>query len=186
MLKKTDEQLMFDIQQGNYESFTVLFHRYEKRLSNFAYTFTGNKNLAQDIVQDVFIRVWEHAGKFRIEAKFSSWVYRITTNLCLNAKKKQSRLTSLNVKQEEGFQLVSKEKQPSEHLINTEQGNCLMEALSQITKTQRMALLLAKEQGKSYAEIAEIMGISLSSVESLIYRARKKLLILLKGKIQGL
>lgn len=183
---RSDEELMEAVKKGDFKAFSILFNRYSQKISNLSFRFSGQKDFAEEIVQETFIRIWEKADLFKKGYRFSSWIYRIALNLCINQKKETNIFQSLNTNDDVEIELPTGEKDISEQLIIKEEYEMLQAALMKLPDKQRMALLLAREEGYSYIEIGKLLGLSISSVESLIYRARKKLIEMLSGKIEGL
>jgi RNA polymerase sigma-70 factor, ECF subfamily len=186
MFQRSDEDLMTGVQEGDYEAFTLLFERYNSKILKFSYRFLNDYNGAADIVQETFIRIWDKASQYKRGLKFASWLYRIAMNLCLEVKRQGNLHTSLDEIGEEGFELKADTKKPDEVMVHDEGFELFVQALERLPSNQKIALLLAKDEGYSYIEIADIMQSTISSVESLIYRARKTLIQELKGKIEGI
>ena len=133
---------------------------------------------AEDVTQEVFVSVYQNIGKFRGDAKLSTWIYRIAVTKSLEAlrrnKRKRAGHTELS---EEGLKGLpgAAFHHPGVLAENREKGAVLLSALHRIPENQKTAFVLHKTEGLSYAEIAEVLEVSLSSVESLIYRARQNL-----------
>lgn len=171
------------VAEGDEVAFEQIVRKYEHRVLNTIYRYIGKSDEAEDIAQEVFIKVWHHAKSFKGKSKFSTWLYRIVVNQCLNYRSKhKERLASLDEIMEQG-------KTPESLKVEIEferqrKSKIMKRTIDDLSKRQRIALVLSKFEGKSYKEIAQIMGISLSAVESLIFRARgalkKKLLPLIK------
>jgi len=182
-----DKELIKKVVEGDETAFEQMVKKYERRVLNTIYRYIGKSDEAEDIAQEVFIKVWHHAKSFKGKSKFSTWLYRIVVNQCLNYRSKhKERLASLDEIMEQG-------KTPESLKVEIEferqrKSKIMRRAIDELPKRQRIALVLSKFEGKSYREIAQIMGVSLSSVESLIFRARgalkKKLLpVRKKGEI---
>ncbi|MEW6104226.1 MAG: sigma-70 family RNA polymerase sigma factor [bacterium] len=149
------------------DAFEQLVKEYRHSVLNTIYRYIGDSAEAQDIAQEVFIKVWQHAKNFRGESRFSTWLYRIVVNQCLNyrAKKRESLPILENT--------ISSNSDVS--FEDEEEKVAIKKAVNELPERQRIALILSKFEGKSYKEIAQIMKVSLSSVESLIFRARENL-----------
>jgi RNA polymerase sigma-70 factor (ECF subfamily) len=178
----TDAKMIKKVAEGDEVAFEQMVKKYEHRVLNTIYRYIGKSDEAEDIAQEVFIKVWSHAKSFKGKSKFSTWLYRIVVNQCLNYRfKYKERLTSLDEIMEHG-------KTPDSLKVeigDEEMSKIVRRAIDDLPERQRIALVLSKFEGKSYKEIAQIMGVSLSAVESLIFRARgslkKKLLPLIKN-----
>ncbi len=183
----SDAELIQQVAQGDENAFEQLVKKYEHAVFNIIYRHIGNYTDVEDLAQEVFIKVWRHAKSFRGESKFSTWLYRIVVNHCLNYRSKHKQTpVSLD-------EMVEKEKIPESLIVEVDferrqKAKIVRRAVDELPERQRIALILSKFEGKSYKEIAQIMGVSLSEVESLIFRAKetlKKKLLLLKenGKV---
>jgi RNA polymerase sigma-70 factor (ECF subfamily) len=167
----TDEHLISLAANGGEQAFERIVHKYQQAVFNTIYRYTGSSEDVQDLAQEIFIKVWRNAGKFKGRSKFSTWLYRITANHCINYRRKNKhRHTSLDELTESG-----KTPDSLKVLPDWEQNRrvgLVRKAVDELPERQRMALILAQFDGRSYREIAEIMKVSVSSVESLIFRAR--------------
>lgn len=168
----SDEELLRLVAGGDEHAFELLVGRYQQAVFNTVYRYTGNSDDVQDLAQEIFIKVWRNAGKFKGKSKFSTWLYSITANHCINYRRKNRRgHISLD-------QLALSGKVPDSLKVKPDweqqrRVRLVRKALDELPNRQRMALILAQFEGRSYKEIAEIMKVSVSSVESLIFRARR-------------
>jgi len=162
-----NNQLMFRFKEGDISAFEELLKKHEKSILNLIYRFLGNSNDAEDLTQEVFLRVYRAKDTWQPKAKFSTWLYRITANLCFNWRRKKSpvSLEDLSI-------LPSTTNGSSE---NIEIKKEIQKALLSLPKNQRLALIFCHYEDKSYQEISELLGCSVSSVKSLIFRARQNL-----------
>lgn len=170
----TDERLLKRAAQGDERAFEQLVGRYQPAVFNTIYRYTGNQADVQDLAQEVFIKVWQNAAKFKGRSRFSTWLYRIVVNHCLNYRRKYRRPHfSLDEMVEQGNipDPLIVEPDPEQR----RKVELVRRAIDELPERQRMALILAQFEERSYAEIAEIMKVSVSSVESLIFRARRAL-----------
>ena len=179
------EELMAKIAKGDSSAFEILVRRHQHSVLNFIYRFIGDRVEAEDLAQELFLRVWRSAATYKPKAKFTTWLYRITTNLCIN-KLKSARLrkwfiVSLSREERQSSEYQSfperSEKAPSPEylLLEAERKQLILNALQQLPTAQRMALILKRYDGLSYQEIAHIMGRSVSPIDSLMIRAKKNL-----------
>lgn len=174
-----DSDLMLQAKNGDLHAYETLVNKYTKPLLNFIYRFLKDRQLAEDIAQETFFRVYRARDTYKPGSKFSTWIYTIATNLSLDTRKKEKRDASGHVLslQDANRELGSSdspvyagaEKSSLEENINA--------ALQNLPEAQRIALLLKVYEDKSYTEIAEIIGCSKSAVESLIFRARQNIKI---------
>lgn len=164
----SDQILIHAIAAGDHPAFEQLVQRYRNSVFNFIYRFTGDRFAAEDLAQEVFLRVYRAAGGFETRGKVSSWLFKIARNVCLDETRRRSRLESVLEP------LSSMESTPTatpdqENRLHEQE---LMQALTTLPEKQRTALLLRVMEGFSYAEIAEVLSVSPVAVESLIFRAR--------------
>lgn len=147
---------------------------YSAKVINTCYSFTHNRQDAEDVAQEVFIEVWKSIDKFRGDSKISTWLYRIAVNRSIDFIRKKKRRGYDHDITENEFRL-STESNPHLSLEEREMGLIMINKLDSLPEMQKKAFVLAKFDNKSYAEISEIIGKSISSVESLIFRANKTL-----------
>ncbi len=165
------------ILKGDQKAFKLLVDTYQLMVVNTCYSFVHDRDEAEDIAQDVFVQVFESLGRFRFESKLSTWLYRIAVNRSINhCKSPRGRAIKIDIdswKQQEVAQSVEMPQQ--QILEEQEQIELLHKAIDKLPENQRTALILNKYEELSYKEIADVMGVSLSSVESLIFRAKNNL-----------
>jgi RNA polymerase sigma-70 factor (ECF subfamily) len=178
----SSEELMARVAKGDEYAFQILVERHQASLLNMIYRFLGDRNESRDLVQEVFLRVWQAAGTYEPKAKFATWLYRIAANLCLNELKSSRRRSSLQFfhadrdKQTVGEEDFSDGSPSSEDLLlSRERSRRITSALQSLPQNQRMALILKRYDDLSYEEIARILNCSVSAVESLLVRAKKNL-----------
>lgn len=187
----TDEALLDKYRQTKDKSyFRPLVSRYQNRIYNAALRILGNTEEAEDVVQDTFVKVHENIEKYRQHASFSSWVFRIANNLCMDTLRKRRRKFRLFMlfdpqserEQIEGHLDTSKISQiadesagPEERLDIKEAGEVVLASLKQLPDLQRTVLVLRDVEGFSYEQIAEIVGTSVGTVRSRLYYARTKM-----------
>jgi len=172
-----DVDLMLKFQAGDISAFERLMRKHQKSVINTIYRFIGNRADAEELAQDVFLRVYNSAQKYKPKAKFSTWLYKIVTNLCLNELRRKSFETiPLDDLSEEtsGF-IDAKQAPPDIVLERKELAFRFKKSVESLPKKQRMALILREYDGLSYKEIAEAMGCSVASVQSRLQRARTTL-----------
>jgi RNA polymerase sigma-70 factor, ECF subfamily len=181
-----DHELIHKILQNNdHSAFGLLVDKYQKMVVNTCRGFVNCYADAEDLAQDVFIELFESLPNFRHESKLSTWIYRIAVNKSLNYVRKRKRetffssLTSIFNSQEiensviNGMADLSSE---ADREINTKELHyTLKQAIDSLPKNQKIAFILNKYQDLSYKEVADVMGITLSSVESLLFRAKVNL-----------
>ena len=172
----SDVELIKAIGDGDHKAFERLADRYKNALLNFVYRYIGDMSAAQEVTQEVFLRIYKAAYKFKeIEnAKVSTWIFKIAYNLSMNELKRRNRYLRLLNDHAGGKEMLDGPN-TLESIENRELLKNIMLELSLIPENQRAALLLRVNQELSYLEISEVLDVSVSSVEMLIFRARKHL-----------
>jgi RNA polymerase sigma-70 factor, ECF subfamily len=175
-----DFTLIRSIQAGDHHAFESLVRRYQRQVANMIYLTMGNRDDVDDIAQEVFIRVYRSLSKFKFDASFFSWLYRITMNLCIDEirKRKIRRVLSLDYLTEDTLEKNRKNKDyivASDSVLTEEKQHVIQSALQRLTPEHREVLVLREYQDLAYNEIAEMLGIRLEAVKSRIFRARMEL-----------
>ncbi len=174
---------------GEERAFQELAERYQTRLLNFIFRTIGDRERAEDLVQEVFIRVYRHIHRFDRSKKFSTWIYTIASNLAKNELRNRSRNPLVF------FQTIKKNWQDDDRPLQFEDHSArpddlyrkrhlreLVEALvAQLPEHHRQVFVLRELEGKSYEEIAEITGSPLGSVKGRLHRARRELIEILRA-----
>ena len=168
---------------GNQIAFGKLLDEFQQKVFSTCISFVPNKEDAEDIAQEVFLEVFKSISKFKGDSKLSTWIYRIATNKCLEFIRKKNTKERFAFMQtilgnEIPFDKTSyftEFTHPGILLENKEKSATIFKAINTLPETQRVIFTLAKIDGKSYQEIVEITGKSLSSVESVMFRAKKGL-----------
>jgi RNA polymerase sigma-70 factor (ECF subfamily) len=174
----SDRELIARAGSGDQDAFARLVARHQVRVFGLAYRFTRDRQDAEELAQEIFLRAWRHARAFRGESAFSTWLYRLAVNVCLNHRQaKRSRPSPQPLAGDLAADGPSRE---TADLETAEREKRVKAALDSLPARQRMALVLASFEDKSYEEIAEAMQISLPAVESLLFRARRNLAGLLR------
>jgi RNA polymerase sigma-70 factor (ECF subfamily) len=175
-----DFTLIRSIQAGDHQAFESLVRRYQRQVANLIYLTMGNRDDVDDIAQEVFIRVYRSLPKFKFDASFFSWLYRITRNLCIDEirKRKIRRVLSLDYLTEDTLEKNRKSKDytmASDSVLTEEKQQVIESALQRLKPEHREVLVLREYQDLSYDEIAETLGLRLEAVKSRIFRARMEL-----------
>lgn len=185
----TDSEIIIEILQGNRDRFRVLVERYKSLVFRTCMGFVHDKNDADDLTQDVFIQVFQSLHSFKGEAKFSTWIYRISVNASLNRTRKNSRNQALiridtlfgPGKEKEKQLPVFDTENPETILIKLEDSKWVQDALDSLPENQRTAIILSKYDDLSQKEISEIMKTTEGAVEALIQRAKVNLRVKLSS-----
>ena len=177
-----ETELIKRLKQKDEEAFRIIFNDNQKKVINACYRLVNDKDVAQDLTQEVFIKVWSSIDKFRSDSKLSTWIYRIAVTSSLDylrAQKRKKRMAFLKYFSEDEkkqFEIKSPNEQNPDRLIeNEERFKVLNNALNKLPENQRISFLLSKDEEMSSKEIAEILSTTVSAIESLIHRAKKNL-----------
>jgi RNA polymerase sigma-70 factor (ECF subfamily) len=174
VMSDSDYELIQAIGRKEGKAFQSFVERYRKTVFNFIFRLLGDRFAAEDLVQEVFLRIYRSAGGFEPRAKVSTWVFRIAYNLSLNELKRRSRFVCMD-------QIEEVAGIPAPDVLREDElAKNVRAMIRQLPEKQRAALLLRVNEDLSYAEIGSVLSVSVASVESLIFRARDRLRKLLK------
>lgn len=165
--------------EGDLSSFDQLFNLYGKKIYQLAFRYFGNREDANDLTQETFLRIYRNISQYRGDAQLSTWIFRIATNLCYDElrrrKRRQEESLDASFEWEEGYvsrQVADEGVDPQDEVERRERMLLLQEKITALPSEQRVALILRDLQGFSYEEIADIQGCSIGTVKSRISRAR--------------
>jgi len=174
-----DFTLMERIGAGDHQAFRELVERHQNAVIGTVAKMLGNASESEDIAQQVFLRIWRNAKRYRPDAKFTTYMFTITRNLVFNESRRKSRKkeVSSDEREENSNCLVeaSPDRQPDAELLQAELQQAVDAAIASLPETQRMAVVLRRYEQLSYEEIAETLELSVSAVKSLLFRARTTL-----------
>lgn len=207
MAAASDEQQMLRLKRGDTEAFAGLVEKYRTPLVRFLYRMVHDAAVAEELAQEVFLRVYRARGRYKPSAKFTTWLFKIATNLALNSLR-DGRVrhgaempagaaarygTLVRTGQGEvdaregsgragapGIEVVDPRPTMEQHLIEAERAQAIRRAVEELPKKQRLAVLLHKYQEMDYAAIADILGCSVSALKSLLFRAYETLRVRLQ------
>jgi RNA polymerase sigma-70 factor (ECF subfamily) len=175
----SDAALMVAFQQGDTAAFDQLLDKYQKPIVNFIYKIVNNSGEAEELAQEVFLRVYRARQRYEPRAKFAAWIYRIAMNLSLKeiARKRRMRFWRPAAPLQEGGPAVEemfRDPLPNaEHrLISSELGKAVRDAIQALPKNEKIALVLRRYQELSYKEIAEVMQCTEAAVKTYIHRGK--------------
>jgi RNA polymerase sigma-70 factor (ECF subfamily) len=184
-LHDPDVRLMLQVREGDAAAFTELVLRYQNRLLTVLEHLVGNREQAEDLAQEVFVRVFKARQRYAPEAKFSTWLFTIANNIASNALRSRNRRREVGVPEGNGadstplsldqLAKAASGAMPTRRLDKAEQAEMVRSAVAALSERQRMALLLAKFEGMSYQDIAQTMDLSVQAIKSLLSRARVNL-----------
>jgi RNA polymerase sigma-70 factor (ECF subfamily) len=181
-----ERRLIEQSRQGDQGAFDTLVRRYEKQLYNTAYRLTGSYDDASDLAQEAFVRAWNNLRSFRGDASFSTWLYRIVTNVFLDERKRRRARPQRSLEEVLGSdenpltrQFEDTAPSPQDRVEEGERWQILQRAIADLPAPQRVMVVLYHTENRSYEEIAQIMGLPMGTVKSRLNRAR----LALKNKL---
>lgn len=185
-LHDPEVQLMLRAKKGDDEAFSKLVTSYQDRLTTIFLHMTQNHDAAEDLAQDVFMRIYRARNGYQPTAKFSTWLFRIANNLAINAHRNKARRKEValpagestamsGIRPEDQLLADKSALMPTRQLDKSELQAVVQKAMDQLNERQRLTVLLHKFEGMSYIEIAETMEMTVPAVKSLLSRARDTL-----------
>jgi RNA polymerase sigma-70 factor, ECF subfamily len=173
-MPRTDEELVALSIGGDVESFNQLVLRWERPIFALAYRVIGREEEARDVVQETFLRAFRGIGKFRGQAKFSSWVYRIALNLCRDWIRRERRAPILPTPDGVDVIELAAEQGPVESIedlvARNDMSKVVAELMTRLPEEQRTAIILKEYHGMTFQEIADLQGVPLSTVKTRLYQ----------------
>lgn len=177
----SEEQLVTQLQQGDQTAFKAVVDNYQNMVYNTCFSIVKNAEDAEDLAQEVFVQVYQSIGSFKRESKLSTWIYRIATTKSLDHERKKKRKKRFGfVKSILGDDNQVEVNPPDFHhpgvvMDRKENAAILFRAMDKLPENQKIAFILNKVEGLSYQEVSEVMQTSVSSIESLLHRAKNNL-----------
>jgi RNA polymerase sigma-70 factor (ECF subfamily) len=174
----SDAQMMRQVAEGDRKAFAVLFDRYHASVARFALRFVGDRERAEELTQDIFVKLYRNAKAWRPTAKFKTFLFRVATNHCLNEVRRgeyrvdHTSMSAGPAEEEGGLELAGAEaEQPDQVVAGRELERAVGEALKGMSERERAAFTMCRFEGMAYRDIAEALEVSEASVKSLIHRA---------------
>lgn len=189
MKEADDEKRLISLaKDGDEDAFTILLERYRSMIFNIAFCIAKNEHDAKDMAQEVFVKIYKNINKFEGRSKFSTWVFRVAKNTCIDELKRIVRTQEKNLKSEE----ISKEFEarmsrfiPEEQILKNEFNNFVHSLLNELAPLYREIITLRYIRGLPYNEIAKILDCSEGTVKSRLYRGKKNLKKIIDEKIKN-
>ena len=189
VIEDPDAELVAAWQAGDDDAFEQLVRRHEKRVFRLLVRMMGSREEAEDVAQETFISLFRHGKRFRSEARFSTFVYRVAANAALNRRRtlgrSRTRIEKLAVRQAAGDDLPQQPRDPEDSTLGHELTQHVRDALGTLSPALRMPVVLYDIEGLSYGEIANVLGVAEGTVKSRIHRARQALREELQGLLPG-
>lgn len=184
-----DLALMRRIADDDHGAFRELVERHQNAVIGTVAKMLGNASEAEDLAQQVFVRVWRHAKRYRPEAKFTTYLFTITRNLVFNETRRRSRRreVSADEREENSHHQIedNPNRRPDAEMLQQELVQQVDRAIAALPEAQRMAVVLRRYEQMPYEDIAEVLGLSVSAVKSLLFRARTTLRDSLSGYLES-
>lgn len=187
----TDQQLIENLKRGSEAAFQEMTQAHQERVMSVCLRYVRSEEDAKDLCQEVFIEVFRSIGNFRQEAKLSTWIHRIATTKSLEMirykerKKRASFFSAVgDFEEDRAMAMSDNAANPGQQLEQKERAKIIFDNIERLSNQQRQAFVLHKVEGKSHKEISQIMDTSISAIESLLHRAKKKLRLYLHGYYQ--
>jgi len=183
-----DAQIVRRVLKGNREEYALILERYQRPIFNFIYRFFGNYETAEELTQETFLRAYQFLKSYDTKRKFSTWLYTVAKNLCIDHLKKKKGAREVLYDEalpavEHAESVRKKDENPQLLCIRNQEDEKLLKALGKLDPSRRIVLVLYYFQGLSYQEISETLSVPVSTVKIRIFRAKKALLKELEGKI---
>ncbi len=175
-----DITLMLEVRRGDEQAFEVLVERHQLRVVGTVAKMLGGESDAEDIAQQVFVRVWQSASRYNPTAKFTTWLLTITRNLVFNEMRRRRRARLIPLESDDPDHPSTERADhstpsASEQTLHAELQEAISQAIASLPEAQRMAVVLRRYEEMPYEDIAKVLGTSVSSVKSLLFRARSEL-----------
>lgn len=173
----SDAQAMLRVAAGDKRAFALLFDRYHASVARFAFRFVGDAARAEELTQDIFVKLYRNARAYKPTAQFKTFLFRVATNHCLNeVRRGEYRVAHTSTDggegDEEGLEMPGPEaERPDQHLAGREMERAVGEALRGLSERERAAFTMCRFEGMAYKDIAEALEASEAAVKSLIHRA---------------
>lgn len=187
----TDEEEMLRLKAGEEDGFEVLLAKYRRPVIHFLYRMVHEQAWAEELAQDVFLRVYRARKSYKPTAKFTTWMFRIATNVGLNAirdtrlRREKESSSDEEIAGAKAARVASRNPTPEQQVLASERAAEIRRAVDELPEKQRTAILLHKYQGLDYAEIASILECSQSALKSLLFRAYETLRVTLRPMAGG-
>jgi RNA polymerase sigma-70 factor, ECF subfamily len=185
LIQSTDQQLVLLARKGSEKAYRELLDRYQRPVFSLVYRMVRDREHAEDLAQETFIKVFNHIDRYDSKYKFSSWIFKIASNLAIDALRKKGldtvsldgsrHATTEDEVDASRITVESRDENPEEALLSKELGGQIEHAIGELRAEYRTAILLRHVEGRPYEEIADIMGVPLGTVKTYIHRARHEL-----------
>lgn len=181
-MEKEEKALIKEAQRGNILAFERLVKRYDRQVMQVAYNMLNHVQDAEDVYQEIFVRVFKNLRRFKFRSAFSTWLYRVVVNTCINHQRKRRKRPqhSLNEAHENSREtwlatLKGNELSPEDAILNQELSQEITAAVQQLSEKQKAVFVLRHYHGKKLKDIAEILNCTEGTVKNYLFRATQKM-----------
>jgi RNA polymerase sigma-70 factor (ECF subfamily) len=174
----SDESLVIRAREGDYQAFEMLFERHRLLVYRFAYQMTQRRDDAEDMVQEAFVRAYQNLHRYRDEAKFTTWLLRIVSNLCTDQARMSTRRTNLEQKEAAGaldYMTIGNFENPVDNLEQEQRVRALKKAIAALPDHHRQMIVMRDLEERDYKEIADVLGCTVGGAKLRVLRARRAL-----------
>ena len=178
-----DDELVLRSQQGDVRAFDELVERYHGKIYGLTYNMTSNREDAEDLTQEVFIKAFEALPRFRGNSSFYTWLYRIALNRAFTRRRQQKPADSVEQRHDEGEEFSDPGDRPEKRMQREEQADVIHQALDTLNEEQRTVIVMRELEGFSYETMAEMLDVSVGTIRSRLHRAREQLREALKRRL---
>ncbi|WP_130615108.1 RNA polymerase sigma factor SigW [Cohnella abietis] len=188
-MKPLETRLVRLALRGDQRSFAEIVEMYKDKLYHLAYRMTGNRQEAEDVVQEAFLRVYKNLDRYDENQKFSTWIYRITTNLCIDRLRKRKAIYSLDAESSDhegldGYAMLpSDDRTPETEMLQSETQKIIHEAIATLPVKYKSVMILRYLQDLSLQEISEVLELPVTTVKTRVHRGREFLRKKLEHKL---
>lgn len=180
-----DAALMQRAARGDLAAFEELVRKYQKSVINTAYRFTGNPSVAEELAQEVFVRIYKAARSYKPTARFSTWLFTIVRNICSNYRQREGKFDRFTTSNIDLTTRLQEKNNPESDLIRKQMQQEIQKAIQELPESLRLPLILSQFQKMQYSEIAKVMNLTLVAVKVRIHRARQSLMEKLIPLVDG-
>ncbi|MFQ6041251.1 MAG: RNA polymerase sigma factor [Candidatus Poribacteria bacterium] len=183
-MQEDEREIIKRCQSGDAHAFEQIFYKYQEKIYNIAYRMMGNRQDAEDVTQEVFFRVYQKLSSLKFKSAFSTWLYRIAANLCLDEiSRRKKRPTEVSFSQDNLDSFCS-DFTPEDKVIANEEQVLLWKAINSLKAEHRIIIILRDIEGLSYKELKQTLKCSMGRVKSRLHDARRELKTVLKEKMK--
>jgi RNA polymerase sigma-70 factor (ECF subfamily) len=167
----TDEEIVKKIIQGNQAMFSQLIERYKDKIFTLVYRYTDDYGEAQDVAQEIFIKIYKQMHTFRFQSKVSTWIYRVATNSCIDWDRKRKTKKDTTCLINEAL-VVDQGRGPEQQFILNEQRDAVRDVINRLPENYKLLVIMYHFQNMRYKEISEVLEMPMKTIETGLYRAR--------------